>query len=408
MWKLLIVDDEFRIRKELRNLISCMQRDIEIIGEAENGEQAMNIISEIKPDIMLVDIGMPVISGLEFIENIKERDMDCITIIISSSSEFLHVQKALRLNVFDYLLKPVKSSTFHSAIQNAIKELNRRKSNREYEKWKAKNVEENISLVKKSFLNKLIFGEMNKKGIEQNLKFLKIRKESLSGICVIKLLERFNIENDLRKVNYMIELKSIVEKIMCEEEYNVLIHNAENIIIVFSTIRNKEQWYKVGKNLKKAVIKKLNQIVVVAQSESKGEIAEIKNKYKALLNAISREAKQKPFALMMCNFIQAHYFENDFKISKVAEEFKITPAYVTKILKAGIGCSFVYYLTNVRIESAIEMMKDSTVKIGEVSELVGYSSQHYFSRAFKKVTGESPIKFREKRLLGCRMSLEEM
>ena len=73
---------------------------------------------------------------------------------------------------------------------------------------------------------------------------------------------------------------------------------------------------------------------------------------------------------------------------------EISPGYLSRLLKQETGFSFVDYLTRVRINKAVQIMSDPAVKVYEVAEAVGYQSQHYFSRAFKKVFGRPPQSFR--------------
>jgi two-component system response regulator YesN len=78
----------------------------------------------------------------------------------------------------------------------------------------------------------------------------------------------------------------------------------------------------------------------------------------------------------------------------VADHMQVSPTYLSKLLKHETGASFVDYLTQVRIKKAIQLMNDPAEKIYEIAEKVGYSNQHYFSTAFKKVLGFSPMEYR--------------
>jgi two-component system response regulator YesN len=82
-------------------------------------------------------------------------------------------------------------------------------------------------------------------------------------------------------------------------------------------------------------------------------------------------------------------------LEDLAQALKVSPGYASRVLKRSAGFSFSTFLNRVRVARAVALMNDPTVRLGEVAELVGYSSQHYFSRAFKRVLGVSPGKARD-------------
>ena len=94
-------------------------------------------------------------------------------------------------------------------------------------------------------------------------------------------------------------------------------------------------------------------------------------------------------------YIDAHYAEPDLSLEEVASAAQISPGYLSRLLKLETGFSFVDYLTRVRINKAVQIMSDPAVKVYEVAEAVGYQSQHYFSRAFKRVFGRPPVEYRK-------------
>ena len=101
-----------------------------------------------------------------------------------------------------------------------------------------------------------------------------------------------------------------------------------------------------------------------------------------------------PIVVLAKNYIDQNYFEQSISLQQVANHLQVSPTYLSKQLKNEIGVSFVHYLTNVRMEKAVKLITDPYLKIYEVAEMVGYSTQHYFSNVFKKMVGISPIEYR--------------
>lgn len=108
--KILIVDDEILVRIGIKSCAEWDKLGMEIIGEAEDGLKAIELIESLKPDIILLDIKMPRMDGLQVMRHIKERDFDCRVVILSSFDDFEHIGEAMKYGMADYLHKPRMSS----------------------------------------------------------------------------------------------------------------------------------------------------------------------------------------------------------------------------------------------------------------------------------------------------------
>ncbi|MDR0452093.1 MAG: response regulator [Treponema sp.] len=120
---MLVADDELWIRERIINSIKWAKIGITITGQASDGEEALMLYKELKPDIVITDIRMPVISGIEFISALRDTGINSKVIVISGYSEFDYAQKALRLGVFDYVLKPVENSELVEVVKKCIRQI---------------------------------------------------------------------------------------------------------------------------------------------------------------------------------------------------------------------------------------------------------------------------------------------
>ncbi|WP_336788165.1 response regulator transcription factor [Paenibacillus sp. MMO-177] len=118
MYKVLLVDDEIFVRKGLRNLIDWETLGYDICDEAGNGQEAIEKIELLKPDLVIADIRMPVLDGLELIRKITEEGVYSPTfIIVSGYHDFQYAQRALRYGVHDYILKPIDEAELESTLK---------------------------------------------------------------------------------------------------------------------------------------------------------------------------------------------------------------------------------------------------------------------------------------------------
>lgn len=121
--KIIIVEDEFHIRMGLSKLISSMGEPYELIGEAEDGYEGMVMIKKYNPDVVITDIKMPKLNGLEMISNIRDCNMDISFVILSGYAEFSYAQKGISLGVEEYLLKPITVAKFKETMERVHKKL---------------------------------------------------------------------------------------------------------------------------------------------------------------------------------------------------------------------------------------------------------------------------------------------
>lgn len=124
MLNVLLVDDEMFVRKGLAALIDWGALGYAVTGEAENGEEALAMIGELKPDLVITDIRMPVMDGLELIRNVRQQyKVSPCFIIVSGYHDFKYAQQALRYGVQDYVLKPIDEVELQDTLRKLAKGL---------------------------------------------------------------------------------------------------------------------------------------------------------------------------------------------------------------------------------------------------------------------------------------------
>lgn len=124
--RFVIVEDEIRIREGIRRLLPKLDKENIVVGEAENGEQGLEVIRREQPDVIITDVRMPVMDGLTMLEKALETEK-AKAIVLSAYSEFEYARSAIRLGVTEYLLKPINVIDFSEALAHVRKEIEREK-----------------------------------------------------------------------------------------------------------------------------------------------------------------------------------------------------------------------------------------------------------------------------------------
>ncbi|MGL4797949.1 MAG: response regulator transcription factor [Cellulosilyticaceae bacterium] len=123
MYKVLVIDDEFFIREGMKQMIPWQEMGCELVGEARDGEEGVEQILKLRPDIVISDIHMPNKDGFEMIEEIQSINQNIQIIILTGYREFEYARQAIHLGVLRFLLKPSKLDEIHEAVEAAVKKL---------------------------------------------------------------------------------------------------------------------------------------------------------------------------------------------------------------------------------------------------------------------------------------------
>jgi two-component system response regulator YesN len=126
MYRVMIIDDEMSARKLLQVSIDWKSFDMEVVGEAASGIEAINIIDELRPDIAFVDISMPFMNGIEFAQVATKRYSDLAIIILTGFNEFEYARQCIRLQVVEYMLKPIVRQEVIEVLTKLKKKLDKR------------------------------------------------------------------------------------------------------------------------------------------------------------------------------------------------------------------------------------------------------------------------------------------
>lgn len=123
MIKVLVVEDEDIIRKGLIGTIDWLSAGYIISGEAINGQDGLEKIEKYKPDLVITDIRMPIMDGIEMLKKAQEKNLKFEKIILTSYGEFQYAQEGIKLGVIDYILKPIDEDIFYEALKKAKEKI---------------------------------------------------------------------------------------------------------------------------------------------------------------------------------------------------------------------------------------------------------------------------------------------
>lgn len=390
----LVADDEEMIR---RGIISFLReyQDFEVVAEAEDGEIALELAMEKKPDLCLVDINMPFLNGLQFIEKLKEVNPQVVIVIITGYDRFDYAREALRLGTYEYLLKPLMEDAFEKMINKVREKLIKERNASKYLEWARQTLAQNRNYLISGFLQEVIQGHYANVEIQERCTYLNIQipEDYMVMAASLEYLEAEDI-----KGKWDDDLLFLVAENISNEIFNDLEHirscqdNYGNLVIIADqysedTAREKIEYFK----------KMLSQAAPIrcCTGTALGSGYEnLPSVYEEALQQLQGTRVGSGVIQKLKKCVDENFTREDFSLQDAAEYVGLSVQYVSKLFRREMGQTFVDYLTSVRLRQAIRLMHDEDMKLYEIAERSGYATQHYFSNVFKKNLGMSPAEYR--------------
>ncbi|MFC4776935.1 response regulator [Paenibacillus sp. GCM10023252] len=246
MLKMIIADDEFNVRRGLRKALEWEDLGIQLLGEAEDGEEALQLCRQHHPDLLLSDIRMPFIDGLQLASQLREEGYATRVIFISGIQDFDYVKTALSLNADGYVLKPVKLEELLEVVSKVTESIQADRDRTLIEEKLKLQLEQSLPALREKFLNQVIAGfSDNEVDLWEKASYYMIpftRGESMCA-AVIQMdnyqqaVERFTEEN---KQLLFFSIHNVVEEITSIHKFGICFtnHNDNEFIIV---VRSSEE-----------------------------------------------------------------------------------------------------------------------------------------------------------------------
>jgi two-component system, response regulator YesN len=398
MWKIMIVDDEPKLRRSLRAQVERELPGCAVVAEAEDGERALALLSESEPDIFLVDVRMPFMDGLELADRLSQMPGERSIIMISGHDEFEYAQRALKAKVSDYLLKPVDSALLSAAVEKSKADLSLRRDERGYLSWARAELDRNLPLLRERFFQALLEGDLSRTEADESCAFLGLSLPESGRLIAARLPERFSAfgsENESPRRLLMSALAIIMRRSLEGCDPLFVVQDESEIVIALipepKALDGKAIRERIETGCRAAVLAK----PVMADRKVTGDLARLAEAWDELRSELAACDNAEAFVEKARELVDGRFSDPNLSLEDVARELQVSPGYLSRLLKRDTGFSFVEYLTRCRITRAVELMTNPALKVFEAAERVGYHSQHYFARAFRKILGVSPSEYRK-------------
>lgn len=396
--KVILADDESIIREGIAQSINWNEMGLELVAEAEDGEEALALALEHQVDLMLVDLSMPIMNGLELIKQLKINIPACKVSIITGHDEFTYAKEAIKLGVEDYILKPVDPQYLSDVLAAMIKKIEDEHYHKKLIEQASTQIDKNISVLRERFGQEWVKGNLEDNELYEQLQFLQLPFSTPQGIALMTWNTdhqlQINTERDKHLIRYAIE--NIVCECLDELELSYFLFKDEfnDFVIITNTTIEQHVFTKIFELVKKYL--KMN--IEYSSVHLYNGANSVHQGYIEAKNEVYRSRQLTPLIKQAKQLINQKYWESSLSLERLAFQLNVTSVYLSRLFKQELGLTFVQYITYVRMKQAMQLLTQTSLSINEIAEHIGYESQHYFSTAFRKAMGMSPNQFRKQAL----------
>lgn len=202
MYRIVITEDEEEVRKRIIKHINESDNEYAVIGEASDGEEAIKVVRELKPDILLTDICMPNVNGLELIKSIREIDRDMPIIVVSGYDDFSYAREAMSMGVREYLLKPFLPKELFEVLDKTKKIIEQKNQMITNMQNMSIEIKKNITYSRERFFRSLIEGKLGQQETEITASDIGFNLEAqwyCAGIVGFEVSEKIEIKDTMIK-----------------------------------------------------------------------------------------------------------------------------------------------------------------------------------------------------------------
>ena len=286
MYKIIIVDDETEVRRGIIEKIDFNALGYELVGEAENGVEALEILDKENPDLALIDIKMPYMDGIELSQIIHDQYPAVKVIILSGFDEFEFAQKAIRYHVLEYVLKPVSSKDIVTLLQKTKTLIDEERFKKRDIIHLKKHFKESLPIIRGQFLNALILERHNIVDLEGKLERFDIHIGSNHFIvAVVRIDKYFDTKDEIYDLYAVSVLETCRELLANSQTTFFASHSGEMVLIMNS---EDEKLYKYTLEEIRATIEKNHaHTVTIGLGESVESLEDISHSYKGAIQALN-------------------------------------------------------------------------------------------------------------------------
>lgn len=400
MYKMVIIDDEYLVRLGLSKTIDWSRYGVEIVGTAGDGKTGFELVEKEQPDLIISDIRMPFMNGVELIKKLSAAGFEGEIIVLTAYKDFDYAVETYKSGIFSYVLKPVENAEIIGVVKKALEKLAEKRKDRMMKSA----FSSSINTMQSSYIESLLKGNEEKEDgkIITHLSNLNISLPLKGSLLLLK-------PDNPTSSNEQITLAGrIIGEYLKKSLADCYSFAVADFQVFFSGSQDKETIIGLIYQSFLALEKETDETFTAAIAEYQN-LAELSfsfsecltycnNKLMSGFNTVESE-NDDSISFRHYASIKAFYkliseeYASPLTVSSVALKLGVSESYLMHLLKDSLGKTFNDILTDYRLSWAKKYLKEGKLRINEIAYKVGYPDEKYFSRVFKKETGVNPSEY---------------
>ncbi|XME01922.1 response regulator [Lachnospiraceae bacterium C1.1] len=407
MYSIILVDDEAEVRDSMAEGVDWEKLGFQVAGVARNGIEAWELIEEEAPDLVMTDIRMPYMDGLQLTAKIREKFDDIKIIIFSGFDDFSYAREAIKYKVENYIMKPINSRELEESMAKVKKQLDReRDSERNFAELKEK-YDRGRSRILESVLHQVIRGQITDE-IKQQLAD-NIPKLLSSGSWIVAVAE---MRDHSEKAEWEDVIYEAIDEELREKYGAAIVIENRKVDIIFGE-HDPEETIRICENLVRSLKHQLDIDIVCGIGSKADMLSDITRSFNEACMAVNKitedtnavyygdisikeEIQGNSLSNKALRYIEENYRDSELSVETVADSVGFSHSYFSSIFKKEMGEACSNVINRIRMEEAARLLKETDYKTYVIAKETGYSDVAYFSYAFKRYYGVSPTKYRQK------------
>lgn len=399
---MIVVDDEYLVRMGITETIDWAAHGINVVATAVNGADALEKIGQFNPDIIISDIKMPVMDGMQLVDALYRDGYDGIVVTLSGYNDFEYAKSTLEKGVFKYLLKPIDNDELLSVVRQAAEKLAKRRKMESI----VSDVSVGIPVIKNSLADSVFHGTYDKNTICDKLSLydLPYINRGLVLYCKADLETAVTGGDD--------EVRAALDDVEKETSeilvgYRTMSSRTDKRVAFVTSLTDADALEQSLTNMFRNYEKQHKVLMSVGISEVFDGFDQISTAFSVAkfiagnrayaINGVTvarpDDEENKAYRRYIADslkYISEHYGDSELKIKNVADCLYISESHLMHLFKQELKKTFNTCLTEYRIMMAKKLLAEEKYKVYEVGEMVGYIDMKYFGQVFRKLVGTTP------------------
>lgn len=363
IYTVVVADDEDELREAVCTMIPWEALGFHLVGNASNGLDALELVERLEPDLLLTDIRMPFISGIELARQVREIRPAMHIAFLSGFDDFEYAKQAIQYNIISYMLKPLTMDGLAAKLKAIHEKIDARYA---------------------------------------GLRRADSAHADRAALIIPLVLARYenapeNLETRLRQAAVDCGLLRGTDD--------------RSTLVVMAAALDGPVDYEAG--FTQLADRALGRSASVGVSREFARFSDLNDAYKQAIEALRAAAdgeggvsftadarKTGSLCERALEIIEQHYMDEDLSLASLSAMLDVSPNHLSACIKKSEGETFINILVRRRMETAQTLLLTTDLQIQEIARRCGYTDQHYFSYCFKKYSGTSPVALRRARAAG--------